>query len=201
MEISGRLVRGTLYVLLPLSLVLAVVLVQQGVPQTLAPYATVKTIEGVEQVIPLGPAASQIAIKQLGTNGGGFYGVNSAHPFENPTPFTNFLEMFVILMLSAALTYTYGLMAGTGAKAGRSSCDDGAFLHRLRVVVVGGMPAESRTWPHTNMEGKEVRLGVMNSSSGAPPRPRHRTGSVNAMHDSLTPIAGAWRCSTSCSAK
>ncbi len=98
------LVRSTLYVLLPLSLVLAVVLVQQGVPQTFDSYATAKTLEGADQVIPLGPAASQIAIKQLGTNGGGFYGVNSAHPFENPTPLTNFLEMFVILMLSAGRT-------------------------------------------------------------------------------------------------
>jgi K+-transporting ATPase ATPase A chain len=106
------LVRSTLYVLLPLSLVFAVVLVQQGVPQTVEPCSTVKTLEGADQVIPLGPAALQIAIKQLRTNGGGFYGQNSAHPLENPTPLTSFLEMLAILMISAALTYTYGLMAG-----------------------------------------------------------------------------------------
>src|SRR4029450_2775169 len=100
------------YVLLPLSLVFAVVLVSQGVVQTFAPYAQATTLEGAVQEIPLGPAASQIAIKQLGTNGGGFFGVNSAHPFENPTPLSNFLEMLSILPLPAALTYTYGLMAG-----------------------------------------------------------------------------------------
>src|SRR5262245_26590940 len=106
------LVRATLYVLLPLSLLLGIILVQQGVPQTFQSYASVQTLAGAEQVIPLGPAASQIAIKQLGTNGGGFFGVNSAHPFENPTPLTNFLQVLSILLLPAALTYTYGLMAG-----------------------------------------------------------------------------------------
>ena len=106
------LTRSTLYILLPLSLVLAVVFVQQGVPQTFDAYATAKTLEGAEQVIPLGPAASQIPIKHLGTNGGGFYGVNSSHPFENPTPLTNFLQMLAIFAIPAALTYTFGLMTG-----------------------------------------------------------------------------------------
>jgi K+-transporting ATPase ATPase A chain len=184
------MVRGTLYVLLPLSLVLAVVLVQQGVPQTFEPYRTVKTIEGAEQVIPLGPAASQIAIKQLGTNGGGFYGVNSAHPFENPTPLTNFLEMFVILMLSAALTYTYGMMAGDRRHGWA------IFAAMMAPFVVGfGLSwwAESQPNPALglthNMEGKEVRVGVMNSTLWSTATTAASNGSVNAMHDSLTPIA------------
>src|SRR4029078_6635099 len=124
----------------------------------------VKTLEGAEQVIPLGPAASQIAIKQLGTNGGGFYGVNSAHPLEERTALTNFLEMFVILMLSAALTYTYGLMAGDRRQGWT------IFGAMMALFVVGfalSWGAESQPNPATglvsNMEGKEVRLGVMNS--------------------------------------
>src|SRR5205085_11282804 len=102
------LVRGTLYVLLPLSLLMAVALVWQGVPQTFSPYVTTTTLEGAEQAIPLGPVASQIAIKQVGTNGGGFFGVNSAHPFENPTPLSNFIEMLAIFAIPAGLTYTFG---------------------------------------------------------------------------------------------
>jgi K+-transporting ATPase ATPase A chain len=214
------LVRSTLYILLPLSLVVAVVLVQQGVPQTFEPYKTVKILDPyktqmakldaagqpvkdaqgnavteeqtvTEQVIPLGPAASQIAIKQLGTNGGGFYGVNSAHPFENPTPLTNFLEMFVILMLSAALTYTYGLMAGDRRQGWT------IFGAMMALFVVGfalSWWAESQPNPATglvsNMEGKEVRLGVMNSVLWSTATTAASNGSVNAMHDSLTPIAG-----------
>lgn len=104
------LVRSTLYVLLPLSLVLAVALVAQGVVMSFAPYAKATTLAGVEQLIPLGPAASQVAIKQLGTNGGGFFGVNSAHPFENPTPLSNFLQTLAILLLPAACVYAYGLL-------------------------------------------------------------------------------------------
>jgi DNA-binding response OmpR family regulator len=106
-------VRAVVYVLLPLSVVLALVLVAQGVVQTLSPYVTATTLEGGTQTLPLGPAASQIAIKQLGTNGGGFFGANSAHPFENPTPLTNFLEMLAILLIPAALTYTYGRLVGS----------------------------------------------------------------------------------------
>jgi potassium-transporting ATPase potassium-binding subunit len=214
------LVRCTLYVLLPLSLVLAVVFVQQGVPQTFEAYKTVKILDPYEtqvlkldaagqplkdvqgnavteeqtvtdQVIPLGPAASQIAIKQLGTNGGGFYGVNSAHPFENPTPLTNFLEMFAILMLSAALTYTYGLMAGDRRQGWT------IFAAMMALFLVGfGLSwwAESQPNPATglavNMEGKEVRLGVMNSVLWSTATTDASNGSVNAMHDSLMPIAG-----------
>ncbi|HMO65483.1 MAG TPA: potassium-transporting ATPase subunit KdpA, partial [Verrucomicrobiota bacterium] len=106
------LVRTTLYVLLPLSFVLALALAGQGVVQSLAPHATATTLEGAEQVIPLGPAASQIAIKQLGTNGGGFFGVNSAHPFENPTPLSNFLQLLAILLLPAAQVWMFGEMIG-----------------------------------------------------------------------------------------
>jgi K+-transporting ATPase ATPase A chain len=185
------LVRSTLYILLPLSLVLAVVLVQQGVPQTFEPYVTVKTIEGAEQVLPLGPAASQIAIKQLGTNGGGFYGVNSAHPFENPTPFTNFLEMFAILLISAALTYTYGLMVGDRRQGW-------TILGAMMALFIAGFAlswwAESQLNPALgltlNLEGKETRFGVMNSTLWSTATTAASNGSVNAMHDSLTPIAG-----------
>lgn len=106
-------VRAVVYVLLPLSVVLAGLLVTQGVVQTLSPYVTATTLEGGAQIIPLGPAASQVAIKQLGTNGGGFFGANSAHPFENPTPLSNFLELLAILLLPAALTSTYGRLVGS----------------------------------------------------------------------------------------
>ena len=107
------LTRSTLYVLLPLSILFAIVLVGQGVVQNFKTYETVQTLQGAQQVIPMGPAASQIAIKQLGTNGGGFFNANSSHPFENPTPFSNFLEMLAILLIPAALTFTYGKMVGS----------------------------------------------------------------------------------------
>ena len=132
------LTRSTLYVLLPLSLVFAVVLVSQGVVQTFSGYAHATTLEGAAQQIPLGPAASQIAIKQLGTNGGGFFGVNSAHPFENPTPLSNFLEVLAILLIPAALTYTYrgdGRQPSPGLGAVRN--DDGAFSRGACRHVVG----------------------------------------------------------------
>ncbi len=185
------LVRATLYVLLPCSLVLAVVLAQQGVPQTFAPYAGATTLEGAEQVIPLGPVASQIAVKQLGTNGGGFFGVNSAHPFENPTPLTNFLEMLAILALPAALTHTYGLMAGDRRQGWT------IFAAMLALLLVGfGLSwwAEAQGNPATGivsaMEGKEVRFGVMNSTLWSTATTAASNGSVNAMHDSLSPVAG-----------
>jgi K+-transporting ATPase ATPase A chain len=185
------LVRSTLYILLPLSLILAVVLVQQGVPQTFSSYTTVKTLEGADQVIPLGPAASQIAIKQLGTNGGGFYGVNSAHPFENPTPLTNFVEMFAILIISAGLTYTYGLMAGDRRQGWT------IFGAMMALFLLGfGLAWWAEVQPNAavglaqNMEGKEVRIGIMNSTLWSTATTAASNGSVNAMHDSLTPIAG-----------
>ena len=185
------LVRSTLYVLLPLSIIFAVVLVQQGVPQTFEPYAKATTLEGGEQLIPLGPAASQIAIKQLGTNGGGFYGVNSAHPFENPTPLTNFLELLSILLIPSALTYTYGLMTGDRRQGW-------TIFGAMMVLLVAGFAVSwwAESQPNAalglvrNMEGKEVRFGIMNSTLWSTVTTAASNGSINAMHDSLTPIAG-----------
>jgi potassium-transporting ATPase potassium-binding subunit len=185
------LTRATLYVLLPLSIVLAVLLAVEGVPQTFAPYAKATTLEGAEQVIPLGPAASQIAIKQLGTNGGGFFGVNSAHPFENPTPLTNFLQMLAIFLIPAALTYTFGRMAGDQRQGWT------IFGAMLALFLVGfGLSwwGELQTNPvtglATNLEGKEVRFGVMNSTLFSTITTAASCGAVNCMHDSLGPIAG-----------
>lgn len=129
------LTRATLYVLLPLSMIVAIVLVSQGVVQTFTPYATVKTVEGADQVIPLGPVASQIAIKQLGTNGGGFFGQNSTHPFENPTPLSNFVEMFGLIVIAAAMVYAFGVMVGDRRHAW---CLFGVMLVLLGVIVIVG---------------------------------------------------------------
>lgn len=185
------LVRGTLYILLPLSLVLAVVLVSQGVVQNFSGYQAVTTLEGAEQVIPSGPAASQIAIKQLGTNGGGFFGVNSAHPFENPTPLSNFLQLLAILLIPAAYTYTFGKMVGDTRQGW-------CLFAAMAVLLVGGFAlswwAEAQPNPITgvpiNMEGKEQRFGVMNSVLWSTVTTAASNGSVNAMHDSLSPLAG-----------
>ena len=186
------LTRATLYVLLPLSFVFAIILIGQGVVQTFSPYVNATTLEGVEHVIPLGPAASQIAIKQLGTNGGGFFGVNSAHPFENPTPFSNFLECLAILLIPAALTYTYGRMIG-------SLRQGWVIFAAMMLLFVAGFAgswwAEAQPNPvvpalTTNLEGKEVRFGVMNSVLWSTATTDASNGSVNAMHDSLTPLAG-----------
>jgi K+-transporting ATPase ATPase A chain len=185
------LVRSTLYILLPLSIVLAIVLVSQGVVQNLSSYPTVTTVEGAGQVIPMGPAASQIAIKQLGTNGGGFFGVNSAHPFENPTPFSNFLELLAIFLIPAGLVYSFGLMTGDKRQGW-------ALFAAMLILFVAGFSAswwaESIPNPVTgvpvNMEGKEQRFGVMNSVLWSTVTTDASNGSVNAMHDSLSPIAG-----------
>jgi len=185
------LVRGTLYILLPLSMIFALVLVSQGVVQNFSGYTTARTLEGAEQVIPMGPAASQIAIKQLGTNGGGFFGVNSAHPFEDPTPFANFLEMLAILLLPAALTYTFGMIVGDKRQGW-------VLFAAMMVLFLGGFAlswwAEAQPNPIThltqNMEGKEQRFGVMNSVLWSTTTTDASNGSVNAMHDSLSPFAG-----------
>jgi K+-transporting ATPase ATPase A chain len=178
------LTRSTLYVLLPLSLVFAVVLVSQGVVQTFAGYAKATTLEGVTQQIPLGPAASQIAIKQLGTNGGGFFGVNSAHPFENPTPLSNFLEVLAILLIPAALTYTYGVMVGNRRQGwvlfGTMMA---LFLAGLAVTWWGEVSAAT-------LEGKETRFGVFNSALWATATTDASNGSINSMHDSFSPLGG-----------
>ncbi len=185
------LVRGTLYILLPLSVVLAILLAGQGVVQNLSPYQTATTLEGAPQVIPQGPAASQVAIKQLGTNGGGFFGVNSAHPLENPTPFSNFLQVLAILLIPAAFTHTFGKMVGDPRQGW---CLFAAML----ILLLGGFVlswwAEAQPNPVTgvpvNMEGKEQRLGVMNSVLWSTATTAASNGSVNAMHDSLSPLAG-----------
>lgn len=185
------LVRGILYILVPLSVAFSLVLVSQGVVQNLSSYQTAVTIEGAEQVIPMGPAASQIAIKQLGTNGGGFFGVNSAHPFENPTPLSNFLEMLAILLIPAALCYTFGQLVGD---LRQGWCLFAAMMILLLAGFGVSWWAEAQPNPVTdvaiNMEGKEQRLGVMNSVLWSTATTAASNGSVNAMHDSLSPLAG-----------
>jgi K+-transporting ATPase ATPase A chain len=207
---SGRLgnfwvdlVRGTLYVLLPLSIVLALLFVQQGVIQTFSPYASVSTLEGARQVIAMGPVASQGAIKQLGTNGGGFFNANAAHPFENPTPWTNVWCMLAILAIPAALTYTFGRIVrsqrhgwalwaamfalfAVGATTAYWSEARGNPIHAARGVDV----VTSATNPGGNMEGKEVRFGIANSALYATVTTDASCGAVNAMHDSFTPLGG-----------
>lgn len=185
------LVRSTLYVLLPLCVGFALVLVGQGVVQTFSPYASAVSLEGNAHQIPLGPAASQIAIKQLGTNGGGFFGLNSAHPFENPTPLTNFLQMLAILLIPAALTYTYGIMVGSRRKGW-------VIFTAMMVLFLGGLGGAlvaehsgNPVLPNTaNLEGKETRFGIANSVLWATATTAASNGSVNAMHDSLSPLAG-----------
>ncbi len=185
------MVRIVLYVLLPLSIIMTLVLVSQGTVQTFADYQKVITPEGVEQIIPLGPAASQIAIKQLGTNGGGFFNVNSSFPFENPSPFSNLIEMFAILGIGAGLTYTYGKMVGS-RKQGRV-----LFAAMLILFIAGLALSLYSEYSHNNvtgfaggMEGKETRFGVTNSVIWSTATTSASNGSVNAMHDSMTPLTG-----------
>lgn len=218
------LTRSTIYILLPLSLLLAVELVSQGVVQTFESSVTVSLVQPIqtsdgktitEQTLPLGPAASQIAIKQLGTNGGGYFNANSAHPFENPTPLSNFLELLAILLIPAALCFTFGRMVGDKRQGM-------ALLAAMSVVFIAmlvpcawfeqqGNPALTRmgidqlprepstdfagapawaTHPGGNMEGKETRFGITNSSLWATATTSASNGSVNAMHDSFTPMGG-----------
>ncbi len=185
------LTRSVLYILLPLSIMLAILLVGQGVVQNLKTYDTVQTLQGAEQIIPMGPAASQIAIKQLGTNGGGFFGSNSSHPLENPTPFSNLLEMLALLLIPAALTYTYGKMVGNTRQGWA------IFTAMIILFVVGlsiSLNAElssNTIFGHLSlMEGKETRLGITNSVLWSTSTTAVSNGSVNAMHDSLSPMAG-----------
>src|SRR5512137_129828 len=191
------LVRGTLHVLLPLSFLVALFLVSQGVVQTLAPNIEIRTVEGLKQVIALGPVASQEAIKMLGTNGGGFFNANSAHPFENPTPLVNLVQMLLIFLVPAGLTYTYGRMARDG-RQGWALFGAMAALFLAGVAVTYG--AESRHNPALaglgvdpsagNLEGKEVRFGVGGSALFATVTTDASCGAVNSMHDSFTPIGG-----------
>jgi K+-transporting ATPase ATPase A chain len=191
------LVRSVLYVLLPLSIIGALVLVWQGTPQNLEPYVSATTLEGAEQVLAQGPAASQIAIKQLGTNGGGFFNVNSTHPYENPTPLSNLLEMVYILLIPAAFCYTFGTMV-------RDHRQGWAIFAAMAVLYVAGLAAVYAAERAGNpllaeapidaspgsMEGKEVRFGVVNSAIWAASTTAASNGSVNAMHDSFTPLGG-----------
>ncbi len=224
--------RTVLYILIPLSFIFALILVSQGVVQTVKPYATVnlseavsyqapklddtgkaildaqgkavtETLKNTQQTLALGPAASQIAIKQLGTNGGGFFNVNSAHPYENPTPLTNFLEMLAILLIPAALCYTFGFMVGD-TRQGWAIL--GAMTLILFVLILVTVPAEQNGNPAFvslgidqannsqqaggNMEGKETRFGIVNSALWAVVTTAASNGSVNAMHDSFTPLGG-----------
>jgi K+-transporting ATPase ATPase A chain len=189
------LIRTTLYVLIPFSLVLAVLLISQGVVQTFGPYREITALEGgTAQVLPLGPAASQIAIKQLGTNGGGFFGVNSAYPFENSTPLSNLLQSLSILLIPAALCVTFG-RAVKDSKQGRSIYVTMMVLFIVALGVV--MFSEQLAGPmfegvvHSgSMEGKEVIHGVGGSALWATATTAASNGSVNAMHDSFTPFGG-----------
>jgi K+-transporting ATPase ATPase A chain len=198
------LTRSTLYILLPLSIVLALALVSQGVVQTFSEYKSVNSLQtSVKQNLPLGPAASQIAIKQLGTNGGGFFNVNSAHPFENPTPFSNFLEMLAILIIPAALCYTFGKMVGDTRQGWTLLIVMTIIFVALLSMAVwseqGGNPAfaamgidqtQTNINPGGNMEGKEVRFGIVNSALWATATTAASNGSVNSMHDSYMPLGG-----------
>ena len=206
------LVRSTLYILMPLAIILSLVLVSQGVVQTFKPSVKVsllqptKDAEGKivsEQILAVGPAASQIAIKQLGTNGGGFFNVNSAHPFENPTPLSNFMEVLAILLISAALCYTFGLMVSDTRQGW-------AILAAMLIIFIPCLYCciyfEQKSNPllaHLgvdqnvtafqsggNMEGKEVRFGIVNSAIWATATTAASNGSVNSMHDSFMPLSG-----------
>ena len=219
------LTRSTLYILLPLSFILALALVSQGVVQTFGPYAKAQTVEKIdyeeaktgpdgkpltdkegkpvmekkstqEQVLPLGPAASQIAIKQLGTNGGGFFNVNSAHPYENPTPISNFLEMLAILLISGALCITFGRMVGDVRQGWAILAAMTIIMVSLLAVAViseqAGNPIlhQAGVAAEGNMEGKEVRFGIADSAIWATVTTSASNGSVNSMHDSFTPLGG-----------
>jgi potassium-transporting ATPase potassium-binding subunit len=186
------LTRGTLYILLPLSILIGVVLAQQGVVQTFDAYPTATTLEGASQQIPLGPVASQIAIKQLGTNGGGFFGQNSTHPFENPTPLSNFVEVSVIFWLGSALVYMFGLMA----KDRRQGWAIWAAMFALFLAGFATLwwaelqPNHALGLTVPSLEGKEVRFGQFNSALFATVTTDASCGAVNTMHDSLTPLGG-----------
>jgi len=192
------LTRATVYVLLPISVVFALLFVSQGMIQNLAPYAEAATLEGGKQVIAMGPVASQEAIKQLGTNGGGFMNANAAHPFENPNALTNFFSMFLIFVIPAGLTFTFGRMA-KDQKQGWALFGAMAFLFFAGVSVAywaegGGSPTIVNSLGVApglgNMEGKEVRFGIANSALYATVTTDASCGAVNGMHDSFTPLGG-----------
>lgn len=185
------LVRMNLYILLPLSIVIAMILVGEGVVQNLSPYVKAVTLEGREQIIPMGPAASQIAIKQLGTNGGGFFGVNSAHPFENPTPFSNFLQCLSILLIPVAQVFAFGKLI----KEEKQGFSIIAAMTILFLSLLGlSLMSEFSTSPiwasGISLEGKELRIGTNESVLWSVATTAASNGSVNAMHSSLSPLSG-----------
>lgn len=206
------LTRSVLYILLPLSLIFALVLVSQGVVQTFKPYLEIPTVEHVQvsqqpqaetQIIAVGPVASQVAIKQLGTNGGGFFNANSAHPFENPTPLSNFFELLAILLIPAALCHSFGTLIndtrqGLAILATMTVVLLGALLVALHYEQAGNPLLSPLGVDQTpgmmqsggNMEGKETRFGVVNSVLWATATTAASNGSVNAMHDSFMPLGG-----------
>jgi K+-transporting ATPase ATPase A chain len=197
------LTRAVLYVLLPLALIFALILVWQGVPMNMKAYVTATTLEQAPQIIAEGPVASQMAIMELGTNGGGFFNANGAHPYQNPTPLSNFLELISLVAIAAAFVITFGRMIGD-KKQGR------ALLASMTILFIalfalcyaseaGHNPAFTRLGinqsitdvnPGGNMEGKEVRFGIMNSALWSTLTTATSNGSVNAMHDSFTPLGG-----------
>jgi potassium-transporting ATPase potassium-binding subunit len=185
------MVRTLLYILIPLSVIVSVLLISQGVIQNFSSYPIVKTLEGIDQLIPLGPVASQTAIKLLGTNGGGFFNANSAHPFENSTPFSNLIEVISLILISAALTYTYGMMAGS-KKEGWILY--GVMLFLLLGGIITSLYSENLFNPvlntASNFEGKELRFGIANSVIWSTATTGTSCGAVNAMHSSLSPLAG-----------
>ncbi len=197
------MVRASLWVLLPIAIVGALILVSQGVVQNLKPYDTVQTVEGAKQVIAQGPTASQEIIKQFGTNGGGFFNANSSHPFENPTPLSNFLAMFGIFAISSGLTYTLGSMTGS-RRHGWAVWAAMAFLFLCGVTVAywaeargnplltsaGADQTTTAMSPGGNMEGKEVRFGIANTALFATVTTDASCGAVNGWHDSFTPLGG-----------
>ncbi len=185
------LTRATLYVLLPLSIVLAFVLAQQGVVQTFHGYSHATTLEGATEQIPLGPVASQIAIKHLGTNGGGFFGQNSTHPFENPTPLTNFLEIFAIFLIPSALVYMFGVMAKDRRQAWAIwAAMFALFAAGFAIVWWSELQPNAVTGLTSSMEGKEMRFGQFGTALFATVTTDASCGAVNAMHDSLAPLSG-----------
>jgi len=190
------LVRSVVYVLLPLSIILTIILASQGVVQTLRPYVNVQTLEGKQQTIAVGPAASQIAIKQLGSNGGGFFNVNSAHPFENPNWLTNVFELLAILLIPVALVFTFGSMI-------RNRKQGFALFYVMLILFLLGfgvalwtelsgnpMLGKLGVAGNVNMQGKETRFGVVNSVFWGQSTTCTSNGSVNAMHDSKMPLTG-----------
>jgi K+-transporting ATPase ATPase A chain len=185
------LTRSTLYVLLPLSILLAVIFVSQGVIQNFDTYQTAHTLQGAQQVIPMGPVASQEAIKQLGTNGGGFFNANSAHPFENPTPLSNLLQILAIFIIPAGLTFMYGKMVGSKRQGWTIfTVMLILFLAGLTISLYGEYSANPIFGHSALMEGKETRFGITNSVLYSVVTTDASCGAVNAMHDSLSPLAG-----------